>query len=71
MTRFCLIFTQVIKNINLPKVCGLRGQTWPRFCLIFKQVINTTHNVVNKNMVELPLINNSTFAGYLHSRIVV
>ena len=34
-------------------------------------VINTTHNVVNKNMVELPLINNSTFAGYLHSRIVV
>ena len=41
------------------------------FCLIFKQVINITHNVINENMVELPSINNSTFVGYLHSRVAV
>ena len=68
MTRFCLIFTQVIKNINLPKVCGLRNQVWPRFYLTFTQVISMTHNVTNKNMAELPFINNNTFIGYLHSR---
>ena len=27
-----------------------------------------THNVTNKNMAELPFINNNTFAGYLHTR---
>ena len=64
----CLIFTQVIKNINLPKVCGLRNQVWPRFYLTFTQVISMTHNVTNKNMAELPFINNNTFIGYLHSR---
>ena len=30
-----------------------------------------THNVTNKNMAELPFINNNTFAGYLHSMDVV
>ena len=41
------------------------------FDLIFKQIIKITHNVRNKNMAELPFINNSTFTGYLHSRDVV
>ena len=78
--RFYLIFTQVIKNINLPKVYGPRSQTWPKFCLIStqvirninlpKQVIKMTHNS-NKNMADLPFINNNTFAGYLHSKGVV
>ena len=36
---FCLIFKQVIKNINLPKVCGLRNRVRPRFYLIYKQVM--------------------------------
>ena len=68
---FSLIFTQVTRNINLPKICGPRSQAWPRFYLIFTQVINTTYNVTNKNIAELPFINNSTFAGYLHSRVAV
>ena len=38
MTKFCLIFKQVTKNINLLKVYGPRNQAWPRFCLIFKQL---------------------------------
>ena len=37
------LFKHVIKNINLPKVCGLRNQAWPMFCLIFKQVIKNIY----------------------------
>ena len=70
--RFCLIFRKmIIKIINLPKVCGPRSQAWPMFCLILKQIINVTHSIINKNMVEMPFINNNTFVGYLHSRGVV
>ena len=29
------------------------------------------NNVINKNVVELPFINNNTFVGYLHSKGVV
>ena len=41
-----------------------------KILLIFRQVINATHNVINENMAGLPFINNSTFAGYLHSKVV-
>ena len=30
-----------------------------------------THNVLNKNLAELPFINNNTTVGYLHSKGVV
>ena len=35
---FYLTLKQITKNINLPKVHGLKSQAWPKFCLIFKQV---------------------------------
>ena len=70
LPMFYLIFKQVTNNINLSKVCGPRNQAWSRFCLIFKQVTNMTHNF-NKNMADLPFINNNTFADYLHSRDMV
>ena len=71
LLRFYLIFIQVIRNINLPKVHGPRNLTRPMFCLIFIQVINVTYNVINENVAELPFINNSTFASYLHSKVAV
>ena len=40
------------------------------FCLIFKQAIDTTHKLINENMVELPFISNNTFVSYLHSKVV-
>ena len=69
--RFYLILKQIIRSVNLPKVCGPRNQAWPIFCLILKQIIGVTHNVINKNMVEMTFINNNTFAGYLHFRGMV
>ena len=32
---------------------------------------DTTHNVIHKNAAKLPFINNSTFAGYLHSKVAI
>ena len=67
----CLILKQIIRSINLPKVCDPKSQTWPKFCLILKQIIYTTQNIPNKNMAKLPVINNNTSIGYLHSKGVV
>ena len=38
---FCLTFKEIMGSINLPKVCGPRGQIRPMFCLILREIMES------------------------------
>ena len=38
ISKVLLILRKMSLNINLPKACGPRNQTWLKFCLIFRKI---------------------------------